>query len=139
MDSSVAKARAARAESWRTKRSLGNIVANLEGARSLFATPGGFADLLAAAGSAPLAAAGSAPLAAAGSAPLADGIKGQFDTVIASAKNLGMPLEDALGDTAMRPKLDDLLRQLRSLRVLIQGPLSAETELTVGFNSLDGD
>ena len=123
MDSSVAKARAARAESWRTKRSLGNIVANLEGARSLFATPGGFADLL----------------AAAGSGPLADGIKGQFDTVIASAKNLGMPLEDALGDTAMRPKLDDLLRQLRSLRVLIQGPLSAETELTVGFNSLDGD
>jgi predicted lipoprotein len=123
MDASVAKARASRAESWRTKRSMDNIVANLESARALFATPGGFADLL----------------TAAGSGALAGGMKGQFDAVIASAKGLGVPLEDALRDAALRPKLDDLLRQLRSLRVLIQGPLSQDTELTVGFNSLDGD
>ena len=56
-----------------------------------------------------------------------------------SAKGLGKSLEDALGEAALRPKLEDLLRQLRSLRVLVQGPLSTETELTVGFNSLDGD
>jgi predicted lipoprotein len=102
---------------------MDNIVANLESARALFATPGGFADLL----------------TAAGSGALAGGMKGQFDAVIASAKGLGVPLEDALRDAALRPKLDDLLRQLRSLRVLIQGPLSQDTELTVGFNSLDGD
>jgi predicted lipoprotein len=123
MDASVAKARASRAESWRTKRSLDNIVANLESARALFVTPGGFADLLAAAGSEALAA----------------GMKGQFDHIIASAKGLGTPLEDALGEAAMRPKLEDLLRQLRALRVLIQGPLSTETELVIGFNALDGD
>ena len=122
MDVSVAKARPSRAESWRTKRSMDNIVANLETARAFMTTPGGFADLLKEAGSEALGA----------------GMIAQFDAVIASAKVIGK-LEDVLGDSAMRPKLDDLLRHLRSLRVLIQGPLSTETELTVGFNSLDGD
>ncbi len=122
MDVSVAKARAARAESWRTKRSMNNIVANLESARALIATPDGFADLM----------------KAAGSGALGTGMVGQFDTAIASAKAIGN-LEDALGDTGMRPKLEDLLRQLRAIRTLLQGPLSQDTELTVGFTSLDGD
>jgi predicted lipoprotein len=122
MDASVAKARASRAESWRTKRSMANIVANLETARAFVATPNGFADLLKAAGAEALGA----------------GMIGQFDTAIAHANAIGQ-LEDALGDTAMRPKLDELLRMLRSLRVLIQGPLATETELTVGFNAMDGD
>ena len=122
MDASVAKARASRAESWRTKRSMDNIVANLETARAMMAIPNGFADLMTAAGSEALGA----------------GMVGQFDAAIATAKAIGN-MEDALGDAAMRPKLEELLRQLRSLRVLIQGPLSQDTELTVGFNSLDGD
>ena len=122
MDASVAKARAARAESWRTKRSMTNIVTNLEGARAFIATPDGFADLMKAAGSGALGA----------------GMVGQFDAAIATAKSIGN-LEDALGETGLRPKLEELLRQLRALRVLIQGPLSQDTELTVGFNSMDGD
>jgi predicted lipoprotein len=123
MDAGVAKARASRAESWRTKRSLDNIVLNLEAVRALYATPGGFADLL----------------TAAGSEALAKGMTNQLDTAIATAKNLGKPLEDALRDTVMRPKLEELLRQLRSIRVLMQGPLATETDLVIGFNSLDGD
>ena len=122
MDATVAKARAARAESWRTKRSMDNIVANLETARALMATPGGFADLL----------------AAAGSGPLARGMVGQLSAALALARSVGS-LEDALGDAAMRPKLEELVRLLKSLRTLIQGPLSTETGLVLGFNALDGD
>jgi len=122
MDASVAKARAARAQSWRTKRSMDNIVANLETVRALMAVPGGFADLM----------------TAAGAEALGTGMVGQLDGAIASAKAIG-ELEDALGEAAMRPKLEELLRQLKALRVLIQGPLSSDTALTIGFNSLDGD
>lgn len=123
MDASVAKARAARAESWRTKRSLANIVANLETARDLFSVPDGFGDLLTAAGSGPLAA----------------GMRDGFDAAVAAARGLGKPLEDSVGDTIARPRLDELVRQIRALRTLIAGPLSTETDLVVGFNSLDGD
>lgn len=123
MDANVAKARAARAESWRTKRSLANIVANLETARDLFSAPDGFGDLLTAAGSGPLAA----------------GMRDGFDAAIAAARGLGKPLEDAVGDSHIRPRLDDLVRQIKALRTLMAGPLATETGLVVGFNSLDGD
>jgi hypothetical protein len=123
MDSNVAKARASRAESWRTKRSLDNIIVNLEVTRDMFTTPGGFADLL----------------TAAGSAPLARQIRNQFDAALASAHAVGMPLEDALGEAAARPKLDELLRNVKALRVSVTGPLATDTNLVIGFNSLDGD
>lgn len=123
MDVSVAKARPARAESWRTKRSLDNIVANLETAQTMFTAPGGFADLL----------------TAAGSPKLADDIRAQFDAALKSAHGIGKPLEDAMADAAYRPKVDELLRNMKALRSSITGPLAADTGLVIGFNSLDGD
>ncbi|MDA0701659.1 MAG: imelysin family protein [Proteobacteria bacterium] len=119
----LAQARPTRAESWRSRRSLRDIAANLETARALYATPGAFRNLL----------------AAEGLEPLADGMLRQFDEAIAMAGGIGMPLHDAVADSVAREKLETLIELLRSLRVLVAGPLADRTGLTIGFNARDGD
>lgn len=119
----LAQARPTRAESWRSRRSLRDIAANLETARGLYATPGAFRDFL----------------AAEGLEPLADGMTRQFDEAIAMTDAIGMPLRDAVADPVAREKLEALVELLRSLRVLVVGPLADKTGLTVGFNARDGD
>lgn len=119
----IARARPELAESWRSEASLDNIVANLETARRLYETPGAFGDLL----------------RASGAAALDDGLRRDFAAAIAVARSVVVPLRVAVGDPANRDKLVELLERLKSLRLLIAGPVASEIGLTVGFNALDGD
>lgn len=117
------KARPRRAESWRSGRSLDNIVANLETAQALYIAPGGFGDLM----------------TAVGSGPLDLGLRKAFEDALALAHSVGMPLREAVKDPEGRAHLDALLEKLRSLRLLISGSVASDLGLTIGFNAMDGD
>lgn len=120
---SIDAARPKRAESWRSARSLDNIAANLETAQVLYVAPGGFGDLLKAAGAEPLDA----------------GLRKAFGEAIDQARLVGRPLAEAVTDKDGRKRLRALIRKLKSLRVLIAGPVADEIGLVVGFNAMDGD
>ena len=120
---SLERARPKRAESWRSGRSLANIRANLETARALYTAPHGFGELL----------------AAAGAGALDTGLRTSFDQAVELAGSLERPLHEAVADETARAHLQALLDKLRSLRILISGPVAEEIGLVVGFNALDGD
>ena len=117
------KARPRRAESWRSGRSLRNVVLNLESLRALIETRGGFADLVTAHGEAALA------------ARLRDG----FAAAASDASVIMPPLSEAVSDPDEREKVRALLESVRTLRALVTGALSRATGILVGFNSQDGD
>ena len=119
----VEKARPKRAESWRSGRSLRNIVMNLESMHAMVETPGGFADLV----------------AAHGAGALADDLRSGFAGAVSRAASVNRPLRDAVTDPDERAKLLDLLRSLHALRALVTGPLSRAAGILVGFNAQDGD
>lgn len=120
---SVAKAKPKRAESWRSGRSMRNIVLNIESIRALVETPGGFAALV----------------TTHGESGLADDLRKGLADAASKARAVALPLSDAVSDPGERAKLLDLLGSLRALRALVTGPLSRATGLLVGFNSQDGD
>ena len=120
---SVAKTKPKRAESWRSGRSMRNIVLNVESIRALVETPGGFADLV----------------TAHGESGLADDLRKGLADAASKARAVALPLSDAVSDPGERAKVLDLLGSLRALRALVTGPLSRTTGLLVGFNSQDGD
>ncbi len=119
----VEKARPKRAESWRSGRSMRNIVMNLESMHAMVETPGGFADLV----------------AAHGAGALADDLRSGFAGAVSRAASVNRPLRDAVTDPDERAKLLDLLRSLHALRALVTGPLSRAAGILVGFNAQDGD
>ena len=119
----VEKARPKRAESWRSGRSLRNIVMNLESMRAMVETPGGFADLV----------------AAHGAGALADDLRSGFAGAVSRAASVNRPLRDAVTDPDERAKLLDLFRSLHALRALVTGPFSRAAGILVGFNAQDGD
>lgn len=119
----LADARPRRAESWRSRRSLDNIAANLETARALFTTPDGFGD----------------QLRAVGSGPLADGMSRSLDEVVALARNETLSLHDAVTDEDGRWRIGVLREKIKSLRLLTDEVLASEIGLYVGFNARDGD
>lgn len=116
-------ARPKRAESWRSGRSLANIRGNLETARALYTAPQGFGDLL----------------AAAGAVALDTGLRKSFDEAVELAGALERPLREAVAEETARAQLLALRDKLRSLRILVSGPVAEEIGLVVGFNALDGD
>ena len=120
---SAAKAKPKRAESWRSGRSMRNIVLNIESIRALVETSGGFGDLV----------------TSHGGNELADDLRSGFADAESTAKAAVQPLRDAVSDQDERAKLLDLLGSLRAVRALVTGPLSRATGLLVGFNSQDGD
>lgn len=120
---SINKARPQRAESWRSRRSLANIRANLETAKDLFASPGGFAE----------------QLEAVGARPLADGMAQALEESPAMLGQLQRPLSEAVTNPEHRAQLEVLLDHLRSLRVLARNQLARELDLILGFNATDGD
>ena len=119
----VAKAKPKRAESWRSGRSMRNIVLNLESIRALVETPGGFADLV----------------TAHGESELAEDLRMGLADAASKARAVVLPLRDAVSDPDERAKVLDLLGSLRALRAQVTGPLSRATGLLIGFNSQDGD
>ena len=120
---SAERSKPKRAESWRSGRSLRNVILNLESTRALVETPGGFADLV----------------TRHGETALAESLREGFAAAISKAESITLPLRDAVTHPGERAKLLDLLQNLRALRALVAGPLSRATGILVGFNSQDGD
>ena len=120
---SAAKAKPKRAESWRSERSMRNIVLNIESIRALVETSGGFADLV----------------TAHGESELADDLRKGLADAASKARAVALPLRDAVSDPGARANLLALVGSLRALRTLVTGPLSRTTGLLIGFNSQDGD
>ena len=120
---SAAKAKPKRAESWRSRRSMRNIVHNLASIRALVETPGGFADLV----------------TDHGESGLAERLENGLAHAASKADAISRPLGDAVTDPGERAKVLDLLESLRAVRALVTGPLSRATGILVGFNSQDGD
>ena len=119
----IETARGKRTESWRSERSRDNLLANLETARALYDLPGGFGDLL----------------AAAGAEPLDQGLRKTFAGVIDATRSIAPPLHAAVADPAARPHVETLVKRLKGLRLLIGGAVAGEVGLIVGFNAHDGD
>jgi predicted lipoprotein len=114
-----AEARAGRAESWRSKRSLRNVIINLEAVKAVFA-------------------AAFAPALAKQSPVL---ITQRFDATLAQAISFAQklpPMEDNMTTT-------DGWRNLSASKIYVKGTaavfeqVGAELDLAVGFNALDGD
>ncbi len=124
----ISDARPKRSEAWRSKRSLGNVVANLDAVRSLYEGDGegkqnsGLRKLIS-----------NANLAKAADLSRA------FQQTIITAQDIGMPLCEAVESPAERPKVDRLMLQVRALSEMVAKTLAPEIGLRLGFNSLDGD
>ena len=119
----AAKAKPKRAESWRSGRSMRNIVLNIDSIRALVETSGGFAALV----------------TAHGESKLAEDLRMGLADATSKARAVALPLREAVSDPGERAKVLDLLGSLRALRAQVTGPLSRATGLLVGFNSQDGD
>jgi len=66
-------------------------------------------------------------------------VRAGFEGAIGAAVAVPMPLADAVGDPAVRPKIEALVEQLEALRALVRGPLASGLGLSIGFNATDGD
>ena len=119
-------ARATRAESWRSARSLRNIKVNLQAARALYQV-GGESSLSSIARAHPRG------------AELDTVIHDALERIIAAAEAQPDSLVAALEAPDGWAKLDALRVETRQLLELLGGPLSEVLELPMGFNSYDGD
>jgi hypothetical protein len=117
-------ARGRRAENWRSGMALPSVAANLETARDLYATPGGFGDLF---------------LALGGDPALDEQVRAGFDQTLETASSVPLPLAEAVEDPAARNQVQRLVDQIKQLRELIRGPIAATLGLSIGFNATDGD
>lgn len=113
-------------ESWRSGRSLRNIVLNLEAARDLYAGGDGFGfdDYL---------------RDIAGNPDLADLFDRAFVQTLATAASIDMPLAVAVADPDARPKVEKLKTEASAIAQLIEERMTVAMGLTLGFNALDGD
>ncbi|MGE3481236.1 MAG: imelysin family protein [Gammaproteobacteria bacterium] len=117
-----AEANPRRAESWRSRRSLRNIVLNLEAAESLYLI------------------AYSAPLKSGKENVALDReIRRAFDRTLHAARDIKQPLYDALQTPGQRQSVERLLAAASELKRLLGDPLPSALGLPLGFNSLDGD
>jgi len=124
MGESLDSARGRRAENWRSGMALPSVAANLETARDLYATPGGFGDLY---------------LALGGDPALDEQVRAGFDQTLETASSVPLPLAEAVEVPASRDQVQRLVDQIKQLRELIRGPIAATLGLSIGFNATDGD
>ncbi|MES9836204.1 MAG: imelysin family protein [Candidatus Thiodiazotropha sp.] len=107
-----------RAESWRSRRSLRNILLNLEAAKELYQV--GFSGTVADRG-------------------LDDEIEAGFNKAIAGVEEIEVPLYEIKKESEAYKRLQQLLADSRLLKRLIATRLPKAVGLSLGFNSLDGD
>lgn len=114
-------ARALRAESWRSQRSLDNILRNLEAVKAM-------------------AEAGLLPALAADGKPAAgQKLMAAFDDALAAGRSLGMPLEQAVTEPAGWKKLAALKAKTKEAGRILGTEVGPAIGLQLGFNGLDGD
>lgn len=107
-----------RAESWRSRRSLRNIIINLQACKALYGL--GFT-------------------AQVSDKPLQQKINRAFAQSIAAARAIKIPLYDIRKDSPEAAQLVGLLAETRQLKHLLATELPDAIGLVLGFNSLDGD
>jgi predicted lipoprotein len=119
-------ARTKRAESWRSARSLRNVLGNLKTARALYRDTGGisFSALLR-----------GQPKGEA----LDRAISAALDRLVAAMEAQPDSLVAALEQPDGWEKLDAVRVETGQLMGLLSGPLSEVLDLPIGFNSYDGD
>ena len=115
------KPRPRRAENWRSRRALRNVVDNLVALKDLY-------DGLAAAPGAGLA-----------GSPEGDFVAGQFDQVIETAKSLGPSITAVLAEDKGPLRLKSLKGSILDLREIVVQYVAGSLDLVLGFNALDGD
>lgn len=115
---SLQRARGKRSESWRSERSLRNIAENLKSVHQL--TRQAFLSRLV-------------------DPPLTQRIEDQIARCQRDLKEIGLPLPQAVEDPAQRQRVEQLIADLSGLKQLLLGELAPALEITIGFNSLDGD
>ena len=114
----IGQGRGRRAESWRSGRSLANIRRNLSALQALYEVA--FAPALD----------GNYPHAA---------LEAGFARALAALDAIPAPLDKAVGEPAGRAAVTQLQSAVNDLQTLVAGPLAEALDLTLGFNSLDGD
>lgn len=126
LGTAAAAARPRLGESWPSRRSLANIVINLEALQALYQGEGGigFTDLAWEHGRDP---------------ELVPLLERAFEQTLATARGIPAPLAIAVTDPALRPRVEKLALQVRALKQLVRTRLAAALGLAVGFNALDGD
>jgi predicted lipoprotein len=124
MGDSLGEARGRRAENWRSGMALPSIAANLETARALYATSGGFGDLF---------------LALGGDPAIDRQVRDGFEQALQRARAIPLPLSEAVEEAAARAQVQQLVDQVKALRELVRGPVVAALGLSIGFNATDGD
>lgn len=119
-------ARTTRAESWRSARSLRNILHNVKAAQALYRDTGAtsFSTLLR-----------GQPRGA----ELDTAIAGALNRLVAAAAAQPDSLVAALETPGGWQQLDALRKETGQLMELLSGPLSQVLDLPIGFNSYDGD
>jgi predicted lipoprotein len=71
--------------------------------------------------------------------PLQREIEASFQEVFSSIDKIEMPLSIAVKDAGQRKQVEDLHKHVIKVKNLITRDLATKLELSVGFNSLDGD
>lgn len=110
------KLRSTMAESWRSKQSLHNMLANIESVRSLYQL--GFHPLLA-------------------DVSIKQKLDQQFDEVIKTGKTLNISMAEAY--KKQKPELELWVKQIKVLKNMVIKDLPKALDIPLGFNSLDGD
>lgn len=111
-------ARGQRAEGWRSGTGLAAVAANLRACESLYRLA--FAEQL-------------------GDTPLARDIESQLQLAHQILNGIDLPLAEAVGDARARSRVEQLQRTVSRLKGLVGRDMAAALELSLGFNSLDGD
>jgi predicted lipoprotein len=62
-----------------------------------------------------------------------------FDRALAAATSIDAPLEQAIADPALRPKVEELRGAVKDIQRLASTHLASALGVSIGFNSLDGD
>ena len=112
-----------RAESWRSGRSLRNIVLNMESVLAIVTLPGGLGDLL----------------KTAGGTGLADDLRERLAQAISNSGAIHQSLGEAVANATSVAHIDALSDTVKSLRGTVSGSVAKASGLLVGFNATDGD
>jgi uncharacterized protein len=126
LGSSLAGARPTLAEEWRSGRSLRNVRLNLLVLRALYLGEGAWGP--------------SDFVREVATAPEIDArLRRGFDAAIQLAETIPGPLDAAVKDPRLRPNVERLLKEVRTLSHTVQEYLSTALDLPLGFNARDGD
>lgn len=107
-------------ENWRSGRSLDTIVASLESVAEMYRL-------------------GFLPALREADADFAALMETAFAQTLATARSITPPLSTAVKDPAQRKTVTKLMTELKALRQLAGDRTAKELNVTLGFNSLDGD